>query len=135
MLQLNVTQARQLSDCYKNNTTAEKEALDGVLRETRWRRNSTNFQTSTSDIFLTKLIGTRKRWKLAKVSKIFHMNYTCILTGVPPYLRMSVSVMHCTRVLLFYTGSLLQIFSLVSLHFGKLQSNIFTESIPKLSID
>ena len=35
----------------------------------------------------------------------------------------------------FHTGSLQQIFSLVSLHFGKLQNNIFTESIPKISTD
>ena len=55
-------QQKLLRDCYQNNTTAEKEALNDVIRE-KWRRNSTNFPASTCDNFLTKLIGTRKHWE------------------------------------------------------------------------
>ena len=48
-----------------------------------WRRNSTNFPTSTNDIFLTKLIGTSKLWQETNVSTIFDLKFTYILTEVP----------------------------------------------------
>ena len=50
---------------------------------------------------------------------------------------MNVRVMHCARVLLFSYGKFTtniatKIFSLIYLHFGKLQSNTFTERFPKI---
>ena len=56
---------------------------------------------------------------------------------------MSGSVVHFARVLLFSYGInagnlqqiIIKIFSLVYLNFGKLQSNTFTEKIPKISTD
>ena len=49
-------------------------------------------------------------------------------------------VMHCARVLLFSYGKFtteiaIKISSLKYLHFGKLQSNIFTERILKITTD
>ena len=48
-----------------------------------WRRIQQFVSASTNDIFLAKLIETRKLWKETKVGKIFHMNYICILTESP----------------------------------------------------